>query len=584
MSARRAHLECAWRSYKRGGRRCITRRRMGSVWKAEGDEGVRRTVDILVESLVEEGTKFIFALSGNQNLPVFDACIDVGIQLVHVRHEAAAVHMADAWGRLTGEPGVALVAAGPGFLNALSPSYVAQMAEAPLVILSGQAPSVQVGRGAFQEMPQGEIASHVTKASWTLRDDSLVAREVKRAFQLARSGRPGPVHLALPVDMLEKAATSQLEVANDNGAGLSNAPPLGRDTAIDVLDSLQQARRPLVLGGPPFTRADLGELLCEFEERSGVPCLGMESPRGIDDPSLGALSEVLPRADVVLLVGKRLDYTLRFGDRPAFDKDCRFIHLDPDVAVLDQTKRNLGASSRLILAKQCDAKLGLEDLLSGSSDRDWAKGEWRGEVRNAVEFRPPEWRELKSQGEALHPVEVCQRVQEMLDSNEDTVLISDGGEFGQWAQACISAPHRVINGPSGGIGGGIPFALAARLAFPEARVVATLGDGTFGFHGLEFDTAVRYRLPFVAVVGNDSGWNSERVLQRRKYGSERLIGCDLLPSRYGEVAVALGGWGRQVNTISELGPALEDAFAASVPACVNVAIEPQEAPLIRRRC
>ena len=164
-----------------------------------------RGADLLVNALAAAGTKRLFALSGNQIMPVFDACIDSDIELVHVRHEAAAVHMADAWGRLTGEPGVALVTAGSGIANTLSALYVALMAESPCILLSGHAPGNLLGRGAFQEMAQADMAGHVTKASWTATKASGLGRDVTRAFRLARSGRPGPVHLSLPFDLLESA-------------------------------------------------------------------------------------------------------------------------------------------------------------------------------------------------------------------------------------------------------------------------------------------------------------------------------------------------------------------------------------------
>ena len=162
----------------------------------------------------------------------------------------------------------------------------------------------------------------------------------------------------------------------------------------------------------------------------------------------------------------------------------------------------------------------------------------------------------------------------------EAVLVADGGEFGQWAQACVSAPTRLINGPGGSIGSAVPFAIAAKLARPQATVVAMLGDGTFGFHMAEYDTAVRARLPFVGVVGNDQCWNAEHQIQLRAYGAARAHGCELLPTRYDRVAAALGGHGEQRTTRAELEPALERAAVCGLPACVNVAIERLAAPAV----
>jgi acetolactate synthase-1/2/3 large subunit len=174
-------------------------------------------------------------------------------------------------------------------------------------------------------------------------------------------------------------------------------------------------------------------------------------------------------------------------------------------------------------------------------------------------------------------VAVCRAVQKILDA-PGSVLVSDGGEFGQWAQACLSATHRLINGPAGSIGSALPFAAAAKLAFPHAPVVAMLGDGTFGFHMSEIDTAVRYGLNYVAVIGNDACWNAEYQIQLKAYGKERARGLDLLPTRYGAAAAALGAHGEDVLAFSDLEAALGRALGEKRPACINVMIERQPAP------
>jgi acetolactate synthase-1/2/3 large subunit len=199
--------------------------------------------------------------------------------------------------------------------------------------------------------------------------------------------------------------------------------------------------------------------------------------------------------------------------------------------------------------------------------------EWLREVRAAIAFRPPEW-------ESLATVRVLRPLQAVFDEHPDSVFVCDGGEFGQWAQACLAAPHRVINGVAGSIGAGLPFAVAARCAVPRAPVLAFMGDGTFGFHPAEIDTAVRYGLPFVAIVGNDARWNAEYQIQLRAYGPGRLVGCELLPTRYDEVARAFGGHGENVTDPTQVLPAVRRAIASGLPAVVNVAIEGLPAPRI----
>ena len=198
-------------------------------------------------------------------------------------------------------------------------------------------------------------------------------------------------------------------------------------------------------------------------------------------------------------------------------------------------------------------------------------------------FRPVGWEGVRSTLPGrLHPVEMLRPLQAVLDSHPESVLVCDGGEIGQWAMACLQAPHRVNNGVAGSIGAGLPFALGARCALPRAPVVAVMGDGTVGFHIAEFDTAVRYGLPFLAVVGNDARWNAEYQIQMRDYGVARSGGCELLPTRYDAVAQAFGAHGERVVDVAGMRPAIHRALASAMPACLNVTIEGVAAPLIAR--
>jgi acetolactate synthase-1/2/3 large subunit len=278
----------------------------------------------------------------------------------------------------------------------------------------------------------------------------------------------------------------------------------------------------------------------------------MESPRGVNDPALGLLAEVLSTADTIVLAGKKPDFMLKFG--AVFSPACRVIEVDADFA-------------------------GWADA---ASRRDWPPSAWLQEVREALAWRPPHWASVESApGGPVHPLEVGRAVQKLLDA-PDSVLVADGGEFGQWAQATLAAPHRIINGPAGSIGAALPFAAAAKLARPASTVVAMLGDGTFGFHAAELDTAARRSLAYVAVVGNDGCWNAERQIQVRAYGATRARGCELLPTRYDHVAEGFGAHGEHVARAGELVPALERAQGSGRVACVNIAIESVPAPVYRR--
>jgi acetolactate synthase-1/2/3 large subunit len=282
----------------------------------------------------------------------------------------------------------------------------------------------------------------------------------------------------------------------------------------------------------------------------------------------------------VLLAGKRLDFTLRFGRPPAFGPRCEFIQIDADQSELQRSQRAVG--DRLAMTASAELFAALQELCRMAPAQHASPGVWSDEVRAAVAFRPPEWDRAASGVDGrLHPVQALRPIQALLDSHPDAVLVSDGGEFGQWAQACLAANTRVINGVAGSIGSALPYAIGARLA-TSAPVVAVLGDGTFGFHAAEIDTAVRYRQPFVAVVGNDARWNAEYQIQLRSYGRDRLVGCELLPTRYDQVCEAFGGYGENVTAASEMVNALARAHRTGRPACINVMIDGLAAPIVRR--
>jgi len=538
-----------------------------------------RGADILARSLAAAGVRHLFSLSGNQIMPVYDAALEARLSIVHVRHEGAAVHMADAWGRLTGEPGIALLTGGPGHANGIGALYTALAAESPMVLLSGHAPLAELGRGAFQEMRQADLAAPVTKDSWTAGSAAKLGDDIERALRIARSGRPGPVHVSLPFDVLEARVA-----ANAIASSLSATPVvqrLDKSTGDAVHAELKRAHRPLVLVGPVMANGAGRAARERLAAATGVPVVCMESPRGVNDPGLGAFADVLHEAGLVVLLGKQPDFTLRFGAPPAVAADCRFIVIDPEPAALQRALKTLAPAARVLLSAVADPLATAQDLAAkGHAARS---PQWAQDVQSAIRYRPAEWKTLASRPEGpLHPVEVGRAVQQILDRSRDTVLVADGGEFGQWAQACTSAPTRLINGPGGSIGSAIPFALAARLARPEATVVAMLGDGTFGFHLAEVDTAARARLPFLAVIGNDACWNAEHQIQLRTYGRDRAHGCELLPTRYDQAVTALGGHGEHVARAADLAPALERALGSQRPACVNVMIERAPAPTVAR--
>jgi acetolactate synthase-1/2/3 large subunit len=543
-----------------------------------------RGADLLVRALAAAGVTRIFTLSGNHIMEVFDALIGSGIEIVHTRHEAAAVHMADAYARLTGQVGVAMVTGGQGHANAVAALPTALAGEVPVLLLSGHAPLAEIGDGAFQELPQAALAAPVAKAAWTAQSAAGLGADVARAIATALSGRPGPVHLSLPTDVLEAEAEAMPPPLASAFARTPMALPA--ETARIVADIIAGAARPLLLAPPALCTPAGMAALAALEAACGLPALPMNSPRGLADPSLGAFTGLLPEADLVVLLGKPLDFTTRFG-RPA--AGARFIALEPDGALLGRARRLLG--ERLLFGAVADA-MGAVTALAAAARRAPAQEGWAGHVRETLAWRPAEWARFAGATEGpIHPATLCHAINEALAAVGDATFVCDGGEVGQWGQSMVrladlrapaGATRRITNGVAGAIGVGIPFAIGARAAHARPTL-ALMGDGSFGFHMAELDTAARHGLPFVCVVGNDSRWNAEHQIQTRDYGANRAHGCELAPgTRYDQVAQALGGHGEMVSRSAELAPALARAFASGKPAVVNVILDGQPAPTLKR--
>jgi len=528
--------------------------------------------ELIIRSLRRRGVTTIFSLSGNQIMPLYDACIDAGIRIVHVRHEAAAVFMADAWSQITGELGVAMVTAAPGLTNGLAPLYSASQAESPVLLISGDSSVSEDGSGAFQELDQVAITRPLTKLSVRPQSAAELCPALEDAITQALAPRRGPVHVALPFDLL----TAESGIA-DLPQAPADQPAVALDAAyVDQLaELLNAARRPLVLAGPTSARSHGRSARAAAQATLGLRIIPMESPRGLKDPSLGALAGIMPSADLIVLAGKCLDFTLGFGGTGALGDNARLAVIDPDPAMLERAGRLLG--ERLVLAFQADPVAALAAIRAARASAE--RLAWQEQVDDALRSRTIKAPSAPVEG-ALGPRALCETVQAFLASAPDPILICDGGEFGQWAQAFCQAPVRIINGMSGAIGVGVCYAIAAKIARPKATVVVMMGDGTAGFHLMELDTAVREGAAVIAVIGNDLRWNAEHLIQMRTYGPQRLIGCELSPTaRYHDVASALGGAGFAAHDVDGLANALKGAADSGLPACINVSLAGEAAPV-----
>lgn len=511
-------------------------------------------------------------------MPLYDACIDAGIRIVHVRHEAAAVFMADAWAQITGEVGVAMLTAGPGITNGIAPLYSAAQAESPVLLISGDSSVTEDRLGAFQEMDQIAITRPLTKLSYRPLSASELAHCVDDAIHTALTPRRGPVHLALPFDLLTQDTGIHSLQAINPACEVQQLEPQDRQLLSQLFT---EAKRPLILAGPSWARAPMRASKQALEATLQTPIVPMESPRGLKDPALGCLADLIAQADVIVLAGKILDFTLAFGRGPTFDAGASIVVLDPDANAIDRARRVLG--DRLKLAIQIDPVAALEALVATTQVAP--RNEWIAQSANSLRSRTIQNATPRDSGK-LSPQDLCDVVQAYLRDADDPILICDGGEFGQWAQAFCTAPTRIINGMSGAIGAGICYAIAAKIARPQSTVVVLMGDGTSGFHFMELDTAVREQAGFHAIIGNDLRWNAEHLIQLRSYGKDRLIGCQLSPTaKYHEAAQALGAMGAEALTATELAQLLQTPNGASntVPVCINVPIDGQPAPIFNTK-
>ncbi len=523
---------------------------------------------LLMQTLQNADIATVFSLSGNQIMPIYDASIDVNISLIHTRHEGGAVYMADGYAQVLGTLGVALVTAAPGFANALSAVYSARLNESPILFLSGDSPIGESGNAPFQELDQCAMAAPVVKATFRPANTAELGAMLGEAIRTALSGRPGPVHIALPFDVINATADESMIPSN------LTPPVMDFEDTGRIVDELATAERPLILVGPTLNEGRGGGRAKALRTATGAPVICLESPRGLRDPALGAFAEILPQADLIIGIGKVPDFTMGFARPPAVSADARLIFIDPEADALKRAKQLAG--QRPIISAQADPRSTADAIIAATALRD--RPDWCHAVDTALSYR-----EDPSTAAGIHPRTVCPQLQAILDTATDPVLICDGGEFGQWCQALLHAPTRLTNGLSGAIGGGIGYAIGAKLARPDSTVILTMGDGTAGFTFAEFDTAARAETPFLTVIGNDACWNAEHHIQIRDYGEDRTIGCELNPAaRYDQAAAAFGCHGAKVETDADLAPALDAALTSGKPAVLDVAIASLAAPVFRR--
>ena len=530
--------------------------------------------DLVARVLARAGVRHVFTLCGGHILPIYDGCLTEGIGILDLRHEQAAAHAADAYARLTRNVGVAIVTAGPGVTDAITGVANAHAARSPLLLLGGAAPLGLRGLGALQEMEQVALLRPITKGAWSVAETRQIPEVLTTAIRTALSGRPGPVFVEIPVDLL--LATVEDRLAPIPTDYVHRATPPGDPDAVQRLARLiGGASRPIVIAGGGVWWDDAAGALAAFAEAAGVPVFMNGAGRGslpADHPL--ALAHVrgaaLGAADVVLVLGTPLDFRLGYGRPPTFAENAQ-------VAMVDCDATELGRNRPLAVGIAGHVGRVLEQLTAALPRGVAARvDDWRRQLR-AQEAQAQQALDAQSASDDV-PISHYRWAAEIARHvTPDTLVIGDGGDVVGCASKLVrlSRPGQWLDpGPFGCLGVGPPFALAAKLLQPARPVLLIAGDGAFGLNGMELETAVRFGLPLTCVIGNDGGWGQIRNPQLSFFGAERAVATSLPDTRYDRMVEALGGRGVLVREPKEIGPALERALASQEVWCINVMLDP----------
>ncbi|MGY6499460.1 MAG: thiamine pyrophosphate-binding protein [Acidimicrobiales bacterium] len=529
---------------------------------------------LVAKVLKAAGVECVFTLSGGHVMAIYDGCLDEGIRVVDVRHEQAAVHAADAWARLNpGRVGVAVLTAGPGVTDGVTGVANAWRANSPILVIGGQGPFDNLRRGSLQEMDHVSVMRPITKWAEACYHTARIGEYVEQGIRAALSGVPGPAFLEIPMDVLggpvDLDAVGIPRVRDPRVVAPAAAPLVTEAAAL-----VRNAERPMVMAGTAVKWSEGGPALRRFVEATGIPCFTNGMARGqlpMSHPSFFNRSrkEALGRADLVVLAGTPLDFRMRYG--ASIPAGTTIVQLDLDETLIGQ---NRSADVGLVgnLGANLDALLAAIDDSGGPADVT----AWAADLRASEDAADAELAaQLTSDEVPIDPLRLCAGIAEVVAMHDDMIVIGDGGDIVAQASKVLKVPDDgtwMDPGPLGTLGVGMPFALAAQIAHPDRRVLIVYGDGSFGLNGFEYDTAVRFGLPIVGVVGNDAAWGQMMRPQAMLYGADRLVATELAPTRYDRVVEALGGHGEHVTEPADIVPAIERALASGRPSLVNVEI------------
>ena len=539
--------------------------------------------ELFVDAIQNLGIDRIFTLVGDHLNEVLEIAASRRIPIFDMRHESGVTHAADAWARITRRPSLSLVTGGPGHTNSLTGIATAFLAASPLISVSGSRPTFAADRQSFQDIDQLGMVRPVVKWAAQPPAASQIPFYLGRAYAEAISGRMGSVHLTIPTDLFQAEVHTPppLPLPPIKSALLPSAGEAER-----LLALLRAAERPVVIAGSGVWWSQAETELRELIEKTQIPLYTISMARGTvsdehplsmgyADPALNrAVLDVYKEADLILVIGKRIDFRLALGGPRVFPTSAR-------IAQIDIHPQELGMNRRLELGICADLKATLNVLLDAlRSEPQWAARPWLHRVRELKAQWERRLAEACGNGRgALHAAAFHRELKRRLPPG--TLFSWDGADFAHWGRAIIPAvtPGGWLRlGPLGTIGSGLPNALALQLANPGKPVALISGDGSFGFYIAELDTAVRHGLPIVFVIGNDAGWGLERELQRAATGRTDTVACELRTTRYDLVMKGFGGDGETIRSIDEVQAAVTRAFASGRPYVLNVEIQGARSP------
>jgi len=522
----------------------------------------------IAKLLQERGIDRVFGLQGGHIQPIWDNLGKLGIRIIDVRDEGAAIHMAHAHAELTGTLGVAMVTAGPGVTNCVTGIANASLARAPVLLIGGCTSRPQANMGPLQDIPHVDIMHPITRYSRTARVAAQVIREIDEAIARAQGdmGEPGPSYIEVPTDVLRTRVAAKLIPTDWMSAKPARVTAPDPEILTEAVAAIRAAKRPLVVSGRG-ARGSAGALV-PFLDAVDALYLDTQESRGLvpsHHPSVvGAVrAAAMAQADLVITLGRKLDYQLGFGS-PAVFPDAKFLRISDTTSELIDNRRGTPE----ILAP---VSVTLEDLTkalgnnSGTRDNDWLSGLRTKHASRIEKGRTTPTPQTGPDGK-IHPMAIFEALRDIADP--DYIAVADGGDLLSFARVGLTASTYMDAGAFGCLGVGVPFAVAAALAFPERQVISVNGDGAYGINAMEIDTAVRHGAKAVFIVSNNAAWNIERYDQEVNYGG-RVIGTTLRHSDYAAMARALGAHGERVENSTDLAAAIRRGIE-NAPAVIDV--------------